>query len=79
MRYITVPYTLTLLSFNAGDSISLDEIWKKQAVPKELKSKIYSLMIQVEQFIKQNAPGALYGEWAKKEECWLALKNQKSF
>lgn len=79
MRYITVPYTLALLSFNAGDLINLDEIWKKQTVPEEWKSKIYSLMIQIEQFIKQNAPGALYGEWAKKEECWLALKNQKTF
>jgi hypothetical protein len=28
----------------------------------------------VETFIKRNAPGALYGEWAKKEECWNAIK-----
>jgi len=33
------------------------------------------LMVQVEQFIKKNAPGALYGEWAKKEECWVILRN----
>ena len=27
-----------------------------------------------ETFIKSNAPGSLYGEWAKKDECWSALK-----
>jgi hypothetical protein len=34
-------------------------------------------MKQVESFIKEKAPGALYGEWAKKEECWNELKRQK--
>jgi hypothetical protein len=31
-------------------------------------------MQEVETFIKNNAPGSLYGEWAKKEECWTLLK-----
>lgn len=34
-------------------------------------------MKHVEKFIKTKAPGALYGEWAKKEECWVELKKQK--
>ena len=34
-------------------------------------------MRKVESFIKDKAPGALYGEWAKKEECWTELKRQK--
>ena len=33
-------------------------------------------MKKVEHFIKTKAPGALYGEWAKKEECWIELKKQ---
>ncbi|RNL75237.1 abortive phage resistance protein [Sinomicrobium pectinilyticum] len=74
MRYITVPYTLALLSVRKGSQINLFDIWRNQRVSEELSGIIYSLMIQVEQFIKKNAPGALYGEWAKKEECWLRLK-----
>jgi AIPR protein. len=77
MRYITVPYTLALLSIKKASEINLSDIWKKQSISEELQNTIYSLMIEVEQFIKVNAPGALYGEWAKKEECWLSLKNQK--
>ena len=76
MRYITVPYTLALLSLKKASEINLLDIWKKQSISEELQNAIYSLMIEVEQFIKLNAPGALYGEWAKKEECWLSLKNQ---
>uniref|UniRef100_A0AAU6WVL6 AIPR family protein n=1 Tax=Chryseobacterium endophyticum TaxID=1854762 RepID=A0AAU6WVL6_9FLAO len=75
MRYITVPYSLALLSYKKGIEINLSEIWKKQIISEELQTTIYNLMVQVEQFIKKNAPGALYGEWAKKEECWVAVKN----
>lgn len=74
MRYITVPYTLALLSYKKGKEINLSEVWKKQGISDDLQTTIYNLMVQVEQFIKRNAPGALYGEWAKKEDCWLKLK-----
>lgn len=74
MRYITVPYTLALLSHTMGKEINLFDIWKKQSLSDDLQTTIYNLMIKVEQFIKKNAPGALYGEWAKKEECWNQLK-----
>ena len=73
MRYITVPYSLALLSYKKGKEINLSEIWKKQTISEALQTTIYDLMVQVEQFIKKNAPGALYGEWAKKEECWNRL------
>lgn len=74
MRYITVPYTLALLSLNKNSEIDLSFIWKQQTISEELQNTIYNLMIRVEQFIRMNAPGALYGEWAKKEECWLQMK-----
>ncbi len=74
MRYITVPYTLALLSFKKSMEINLSDIWKKQSISEELKNTIYDLLIKVEQFIKTKAPGSLYGEWAKKEECWKSLK-----
>jgi|GEM_PF-6781581 len=33
-------------------------------------------MVKIEEHIKRNAPGSLYGEWAKKEECWLQIRQQ---
>lgn len=77
MRYITVPYTIAYLTFISKGKLDLYKIWKAQAVSSDLKSFLYSLMLQVEKYIKSNAPGSLYGEWAKKEECWDQLKKQK--
>ncbi|MBB2951570.1 AIPR family protein [Sphingobacterium sp. JUb56] len=75
MRYITVPYSLAILAYRKELEIDLYQIWKKQGLSDELQTTIYDLMVQVEQFIKDKAPGSLYGEWAKKEECWTAVKN----
>lgn len=76
MRYLTVPYSIAYLGFKTEYRLDLFKIWKNQSISEQLKNLLYELMVQVESFIKSNAPGALYGEWAKKEECWNELKNQ---
>lgn len=77
MRYITVPYSIVWFSCKTGGKLDLYKIWKTQAISQVFKELLYSIMTQVEAFIKSNAPGALYGEWAKKEECWEEVKKQK--
>lgn len=74
MRYITVPYSLSLFNLKTNYKIDLYKIWKNQGLSDKMKSVLFNLMESVETFIKKNAPGALYGEWAKKEECWNAVK-----
>ena len=74
MRYITVPYSLAWLNYKLDYKLDLYRIWKEQDLEKTLKSKLEEIMMQVENFIKSNAPGSLYGEWAKKEECWDQIK-----
>ena len=74
MRYITVPYAISCLTCNLSKRIDLYKIWKAQAISPELQDLLYRLMVQIEKFIKENAPGSLYGEWAKKEECWQQIK-----
>jgi len=77
MRYITVPYSIAYLAFITKGKLDLYKIWRTQSISAELKDFLYDLMLQLENFIKKNAPGSLYGEWAKKEECWEQLKKQK--
>jgi hypothetical protein len=36
-------------------------------------------MKEIEIFIKSSAPGGLYGEWAKKEDCWFLVKKHKFY
>lgn len=76
MRYITVPYSISYLNYILGSKLDLFKIWKNQAISDNLRSVMYALMQQIENYIKSNAPGALYGEWAKKEECWNEIKSQ---
>ncbi len=74
MRYITVPYAIAWLGYKIDYRLDLYKIWKNQGLSEELKSFFYTLMVEVENFIRVHAPGSLYGEWAKKEECWMSLK-----
>ena len=76
MRYITVPYSIALFGYITKYSLDLYKIWKNQFISDNLKELLYHLMVRVEGFIKEKAPGSLYGEWAKKEECWEALKRE---
>jgi hypothetical protein len=55
--------------------IDLYKIWRQQDISEQMKSLLYQVMLKVEDFIKSKAPASLYGEWAKKEECWTAVKN----
>lgn len=75
MRYITVPYAITLLNSLTKNQMDLYKIWKAQDVSKPLKSLLHEMMSAIEPFIKDTAPGGLYGEWAKKEDCWLKVKS----
>jgi hypothetical protein len=74
MRYITVPYSITWLALKLDYKLDLYKIWKQQSLSEILKSKLNEVMSKIEDFIKTQAPGSLYGEWAKKEECWNVIK-----
>ncbi len=76
MRYITVPYSLAWLGFKLNYKLDLYKIWKQQSLSATLKSKLHEVMSKIEDSIKTKAPGSLYGEWAKKEECWNVIKNE---
>lgn len=78
MRYITVPYSISYLNYKLTYNLDLYKIWKNQELSEVLTSVLYQVMLSVESFIKSKAPGALYGEWAKKEECWNELKKHET-
>ncbi|MES2448608.1 MAG: AIPR family protein [Bacteroidota bacterium] len=76
MRYITVPYSLAWLGHKLEYKLDLYRIWKQQSLSEPIKIKLHEIMSKIEDFIKNNAPGSLFGEWAKKEDCWNAIKEQ---
>ena len=76
MRYITVPYSIAWLGHSTNYKLDLYKIWKNQGISSQLESLLYDIMVAIEKYIKDTATGSLYGEWAKKEECWLMVKSQ---
>ncbi|MBI1184682.1 abortive phage resistance protein [bacterium] len=76
MRYITVPYSIAWLSLKLDYKLDLYKIWKQQLLSENLKNKLYEVMSKIENYIKTHAPGSLFGEWAKKEECWISVRNE---
>lgn len=76
LRYVTVPYTLAWLSRTLAGRLDLLKIWKRQRVSDALRILLYELMMAVESAIKASATGALYGEWAKKEDCWKQVRTK---
>lgn len=77
MRYITVPYSIAYLTTQLKPRLNLYKIWRTQSISAKLNEILYGLMVQIENYLKRNAPGSLYGEWAKKEDCWLEIKKNK--
>lgn len=77
MRYVTVPYTISLFTLLTNNHLDLYKIWRNQSASESLKELFYSMMKDIEAFIKSTAPGGLYSEWAKKEDCWLQVKRHK--
>lgn len=75
LRYITVPYSIALFGFLTNYKLDLYSIWLAQSVSEQLQTTFRDLMRLVEYYIKESAPGALYGEWAKKPDCWTELKD----
>lgn len=79
LKSVVVPYTIGLLNHLTGGRIDLYRIWKNQKISNALSNLIYSLMQQVNPFIMRISPSNNYLEWAKKEECWLAIRNNKDW
>lgn len=76
LRYITVPYSIAWLSYKLENRLDLYKIWRDQKLDAIFEDVLRQTMIRVEDLIKDNAPGSLYGEWAKKEECWSFIRKE---
>ena len=78
MRNAVVPYAIALLGHLTNYQLDLYKIWKSQRLSDSLQSVLYELMKQINKFILENSPSSHYIEWAKKEDCWITIK-QKSW
>lgn len=79
LKSVVVPYTLGLLNHLVKGRLDFYKIWKNQKISKPLENLIYSLMCQVNPYIMEVSVSNNYLEWAKKEECWIKVRDNQNW
>lgn len=72
-----VSYILAWLSYKSNKRLNLDLIWENQGISESVHDTI-QLMIDIvwNHINNPSKQGMNIGEWCKKNECWLALKDK---
>jgi hypothetical protein len=72
-----VSYILAWLSFKSNKKLNLDTIWENQEISESVNNLTEQMIDVIWTHI--NSPskaGMNIGEWCKKQECWLTLKDK---
>jgi hypothetical protein len=69
-----IAYTISILANRIGDRIDLDKIWVQQGISQELQEQISVWAGQVHNVLHNSSEGRMVSEWAKKPECWNAVR-----
>ncbi len=67
-------YTASILAHRCDALMRYDDIWGRQAISGELKTMIAEWARTVDAELRQTAGMKMPTEWAKRPDCWLAMK-----
>ena len=67
-------YVVSLVANRLGQKLDLDKIWLRQDISAELKTQIQTWATEVNKVLHDSAGGRMISEWAKKPECWEAVR-----
>jgi hypothetical protein len=70
-------YTVACLAWKAGARIDLERIWQQQSISTQLHSLIDRWSVEIDRRLRETAMSRMPSEWAKKKECWLAIKEME--
>ncbi|ARC92511.1 abortive phage infection protein [Vibrio coralliilyticus] len=78
LRSAAVPYTMSAIykwsHTNDSGTFLLQKIWKQECLSDELIEYLKELLILMNELIKKYSLSDDYGEYSKKEELWVAVK-----
>lgn len=69
-----VAYTVAVISRLLGDRFDFEMVWKNQDVSPQFKRQSEIWLREVGDALFSSADGRMISEWAKRPECWEALK-----
>jgi hypothetical protein len=67
-------YLVSLAAFKLGGRMELERIWQQQDLSQPLKAQLQTWAAEVNGILHQSAGGRMVSEWAKKSECWDAVR-----
>ena len=70
-------YLVSVLSDQLGGRIDLDRIWAKQDISQELREQLRTWAVEVNDSLHRSSGGRMISEWAKRPECWDAVRAQR--
>ena len=70
-----VTYTVALVACRAGTRLDLDRVWWQQDLSPELRRQIRIWAEEVHAVLHRTANGRMISEWAKKADCWTAVRS----
>lgn len=68
-------YLVSLVADRLGDKIDLNVIWSRQDISEQLKQHLRIWAAEVSDVLHQTSRGRMISEWAKKSECWEAIRS----
>ena len=72
-----VSYILAWLSYKSNKKLNLDTIWENQIISESINNLVEKMIDIVWKHINNpSKQGMNIGEWCKKQECWLTLKDK---
>lgn len=68
-------YLVSLLADRFGDRVDLDKIWARQDISQVFRHQLQVWAIEVNDTLHRSSGGKMISEWAKKPECWDAVRS----
>jgi hypothetical protein len=70
-------YLVSMLSELYGNKFNFDKVWANQDISPELRNQLKVWSTEVNDVLHRSSGGRMISEWAKKPECWDAVKSAK--
>lgn len=67
-------YLVSVIANRLGERIDLDRIWTRQDISAEFLEQAGAWAQEVNKVLHQTANGRMISEWAKKPDCWAAVR-----
>lgn len=70
-----VVYLISLFAERLGNRMDFDKIWILQDISPSLRRHLRTWATEVHSVLQNSADGRMISEWAKKPECWVAVRS----